>query len=281
MKIEINFGKDRKKIEEKDKNDIENYNYNDDNNCDDNNNKKYLDNNLNTVEDVDILSFKRSGADVNNDEKIENRRVKKEKIQKYMIGGFMTFLFITTLNLRSKNLFKIQQDDILPIIQNTVKTSSSIDENSYDKDEEKIVLAQKQEDKLIFSYPVYGEIQKMYSPEKVIYSKTLRQWKTHDGIDISANVGRDVLSIERGVVNDIYWDDLYGQTIEIEHLLGYVSVYSNLDENVNVRIGESVVKSQKIGKVGTTAACECSDDSHIHFRLYQNGKIVDPTFVMD
>lgn len=270
MKIEINFGKNKQRQLEKEEEIQE-----------EKKNEKYLDNNLNTEEDVDILSFKRSGADVKNEENGNIKRISREKIQKYMIGGFMTFLFITTLNLRSKNLFEIQKEDILPIIQNTVKTSSSVDENSYESGEEKIVLAQKQEDKLIFSYPVYGEIQKMYSPEKVIYSKTLRQWKTHDGIDISANVGRDVLSIERGVVNDIYWDNFYGQTIEIEHLLGYVSVYSNLDENVNVRIGESVVKSQKIGKVGTTAAGECSDDSHIHFRLYQNGKIVDPTFVMD
>lgn len=259
MKIEINLGKKKNLKKEK----------------------------LNECKDEDkskIVSFERKGAsglENNEDENIEKKIVDKEKIKKLMIGGFMLLLCITTLKIRNNNWFKIEEESVLPIIQSTVKTSSSVDENSVDTNEEKVVFAQKKEDKLIFSAPVRGEIQKIYSPDKVVYSKTLRQWKTHDGIDISANEGRDVLSIERGVVHDIYWDNFYGQTIEIEHLLGYVSVYSNLDENVYVKIGESVVKAQKIGKVGNTAVGECSDDSHIHFRLYQNGKLVNPSFVMD
>ena len=34
--------------------------------------------------------------------------------------------------------------------------------------------------------------------DKVIYSKTLSQWKTHDGLDVSAKKSTDVKAIEKG-----------------------------------------------------------------------------------
>ena len=120
---------------------------------------------------------------------------------------------------------------------------------------------------------------KIYSKDKVIYSKTLNQWKTHDGIDISPSKSNTVVAIEKGVVDSIYTDDFYGKTIKIEHIDGYVSVYSNLEENVFVNVGESVIKGQKIGKVGNTSVGEALDNPHLHFTLYLNNNIVNPTYI--
>lgn len=50
---------------------------------------------------------------------------------------------------------------------------------------------------MTFSKPLNGQIQKPYSIDKVIYSKTLELWKTHDGIDISSQIGENVKSIEK------------------------------------------------------------------------------------
>ena len=149
---------------------------------------------------------------------------------------------------------------------------------------EDVVLAtkatpKKVEEKLVFSVPLDGEIQKMYSTDKVIYSKTLGQWKTHDGLDISASSSSTVNAIERGVVDDIYNDSFLGMTIVIEHISGYKSQYSNLDEDVFVSIGESVVKGQKIGKVGNTSVGEYLDDAHLHFMLFLNDESIDPTYI--
>ena len=85
----------------------------------------------------------------------------------------------------------------------------------------------------------------MYSTDKVIYSKTLGQWKTHDGLDISASSSSTVNAIERGVVDDIYNDSFLGMTIVIEHISGYKSQYSNLDEDVFVSIGEKCCERTK------------------------------------
>ena len=81
------------------------------------------------------------------------------------------------------------------------------------------------------------------------------------------------------MVDSIYTDDFYGKTIKIEHIDGYVSVYSNLEENVFVNVGESVIKGQKIGKVGNTSVGEALDNPHLHFTLYLNNNIVNPTYI--
>jgi murein DD-endopeptidase MepM/ murein hydrolase activator NlpD len=109
----------------------------------------------------------------------------------------------------------------------------------------------------------------------------LAQWKTHDGLDISASSSKEVKAIEKGVVEDVYDDSFYGKTIVIEHINGYRSEYSNLDENVFVNIGESVVKGQKIGKVGNTAVGEYLDDEHLHFMIFLNDKSINPTYLYD
>ena len=83
------------------------------------------------------------------------------------------------------------------------------------------------------------------------------------------------------MVEDIYNDSFYGKTIIIEHISGYKSQYSNLEENVYVNIGESVVKGQKIGKVGNTSVGEYLDDPHLHFMLFLNDKSINPTYLYD
>ena len=70
---------------------------------------------------------------------------------------------------------------------------------------------------LSFSKPLEGETQKPYSIDKVIYSKTLELWKTHDGIDISAEIGTSVKSIEKGTIEKVYDDVFYGTTVVIDH----------------------------------------------------------------
>ena len=132
---------------------------------------------------------------------------------------------------------------------------------------------------LSFSKPLNGEVLKPFSIDKIIYSKTLELWKTHDGIDIKADAGTSVKSIEKGVVEKVYNDSFYGMSVVIDHSQGYKSVYSNLGENVPVKVGQSVVKGKVIGKVSNTAIGEIKDDPHLHFMLYKNNEVVDPTYI--
>ena len=254
-----------------------------------------------------VIKFSRVKEDVNAEEenssrhrkgayKIEIRSDKKripinKNFKKVFIAMVMLLILTTTLNIQYRNFFN--NDNYQPNDVSSVSVSSNIDNLNVDeniknnineesvkatKAEEKVVT-KKVEEKLVFVAPLKGEIQKMYSIDKVIYSKTLEQWKTHDGIDISADEGTEVKSIEKGVVDSVQNDSFYGTTIQIEHKSGYRSVYCNLDENVYVSVGDSVVKGQKIGKVGNTSVGEYLDSPHLHFMLYLNDESIDPTYI--
>lgn len=132
---------------------------------------------------------------------------------------------------------------------------------------------------LTFSKPLNGQIQKPYSIDKVIYSKTLELWKTHDGIDISSQIGENVKSIEKGTVEKIYDDSFYGTTVVIDHGQGYKSSYSNLNSKVSVKEKQTVTKGQVIGKVSNTSIGEIKDEAHLHFTLFKDNNNVDPTYI--
>lgn len=220
----------------------------------------------------------RNGANIY-EEEMKNKTSKK-RARKIFIGMVMMLLLTTSLNLRYQDYLKISKYEPQDI--SSIAVSSNLDNNQNivmaTKAEEKVVT-KKVEEKLVFWPALEGEVQKMYSIDKVIYSKTLQQWKTHDGIDISADKDTIVKAIEKGVVESVYNDSFYGMTIEIEHINGYRSVYSNLENNVYVTVGESVVRGQKIGKVGNTSVGEYLDEPHLHFNLYLNDKSVNPTYI--
>ena len=205
-------------------------------------------------------------------EEIREMKVNGRIIKKSLLSCSLLLVLTIVFNTNIKNLFRIERLEITPPEGETIPVSSSLDSD----DTVKIVKAKEE---LIFIPAIEGEVQKMYSKDKVIYSKTLNQWKTHDGIDIAPSKSNNVVAIEKGVVDSIYTDDFYGKTIKIEHIDGYVSVYSNLEENVFVNVGESVIKGQKIGRVGNTAVGEALDNPHLHFTLYLNNNIVNPTYI--
>lgn len=124
--------------------------------------------------------------------------------------------------------------------------------------------------------PVAGEIIKEFAVEKLVYSATLGMWKTHPGIDIKTELGEDVKASTTGIVNNVYMDSFYGNTIEITDEKGYTFVYGNLDTNIVVKEGDKVEQGRIIGTVGVTAAGELADQTHLHFEILKDGTQVNP-----
>ena len=182
-------------------------------------------------------------------------------------------------NLSSKtNNLDTRKNEESSLNSNNIKDNNAENIlNNIQKNVENKVISK--EEPLVFIKPIDGEISKIYSNDKVIYSKTLDMWKIHDGIDVLGNIGDNIYSCERGKVEKIYNDAFYGLTIVIDHGQGYKSSYSNLDEETYVKIGDSVKKNQKIGKLGNTSIGEIKDLPHLHFMLYKNEEITDPTSI--
>ena len=127
-----------------------------------------------------------------------------------------------------------------------------------------------------FAMPVEGEILREFAKDSLVYSATLDEWITHNGIDIAADKTTVVKASEAGTVKSIKNDPRYGLTIVIEHVNGFSSVYSNLLTAEFVEEGETVEKGQTIGTVGNTATFEIADESHLHFEILKDNEYVDP-----
>ena len=101
-------------------------------------------------------------------------------------------------------------------------------------------------------------------------------WRTHSGLDITADLGAKVLATANGTVSAVYQDDLMGTVVEIDHGDGLVSLYANLTEAPTVSAGDAVTTGAVIGSVGQTAAAESGQTTHLHFAMYQDDTPVDP-----
>lgn len=124
--------------------------------------------------------------------------------------------------------------------------------------------------------PITGEITNGFSLTSPIYSKTLKDWRIHDGIDISGKIGDSVKCVNDGAIESIKSDDLYGITVVVKHTDGKKSIYCNLDDSIELEEGQIIYQGDIVGKIGKSAVFEISDGPHLHFEISQNGKKVDP-----
>ena len=129
---------------------------------------------------------------------------------------------------------------------------------------------------LVFTWPVKGEIVAGFSVEALAYNETMGDWRTHNGLDIAADRGAQVLAAAAGTVSALYQDDLMGTVVEVDHGQGLVSQYANLAATPTVKVGDAVSTGTIIGSVGGTAALESGLASHIHYALLKEGYPVDP-----
>ncbi len=128
----------------------------------------------------------------------------------------------------------------------------------------------------VWLWPVSGSIERGHSTERLTYDVTLRDWRTHSGIDIDAPEGSTVTAARGGTVESIVNDDLYGTVVTIDHGDGTKAVYANLADNPPVNVSDAVEPGYIVGAVGTSALAEIAQQSHLHFAVTVNGAGVDP-----
>ena len=128
----------------------------------------------------------------------------------------------------------------------------------------------------IYVWPVAGQVERAHSSDTLSYDQTLRDWRTHEGIDIIAELGAPVVAAHSGSVESIVQDSLYGTVVTVSHGDGTRTIYANLAENPPVNVGDWIDCGTTIGSVGSTALCEISQTSHLHFAITVNGTAADP-----
>lgn len=101
----------------------------------------------------------------------------------------------------------------------------------------------------------------------------------NSGVDFVSENTFDVVSILDGTVTDVKEDDTLGKIVEIKHDNDYISIYQSLSE-VSVKKGDTVTQGQILGKSGTNEL-DKEIGNHLHFELYVNGQVVDPTLYLN
>ncbi|MCD7837473.1 MAG: M23 family metallopeptidase [Clostridiales bacterium] len=125
-------------------------------------------------------------------------------------------------------------------------------------------------------WPLEGAVVAAFSNDTLAYNEALGDWRTHSGIDLSAEVGQEVVAACSGTVISVQDDVLLGRTVTVDCGEGLTTLYGNLAEDVAVTAGDTVSVGDTIGAVGETASGEYNDTAWLHFAVEQDGEAVDP-----
>lgn len=130
------------------------------------------------------------------------------------------------------------------------------------------------------SWPVSGQIVMDYSTETAIFDKTLEQYRTNDSICISAPEKTPVLASAEGVVEKVFKDEESGNTIVLNHGNGWLSTYSQLEDNILVAVGQIVDEGEKIANIGSPTSYSLALGPHLDFKITKNDESSDPKLVL-
>lgn len=132
--------------------------------------------------------------------------------------------------------------------------------------------------------PDIGNFLNLKSPTKGIWNLTSsfayrtdpineKKHQFHNGLDLAAPQGTDVLSLFSGkIIKAGDFGDGYGNCVLISHSNEFQTFYAHM-ESVNVKTGDMVSQYDAIGKVGSTGR---STGPHLHLSVYIDGNKVDP-----
>ena len=98
-----------------------------------------------------------------------------------------------------------------------------------------------------------------------------RAW--HSGVDFAGAEGSNVVTVAAGVVVFAGPRSGYGNMVEVNHGGNFSTRYGHHKELL-VNVGDIVKKGQVVGLMGSSGR---STGPHVHFEVYKNGRVVDPS----
>ena len=109
-----------------------------------------------------------------------------------------------------------------------------------------------------------------------------RGGRKHLGIDITEHSRKDsrapVVAYKTGKVTFAQASNAYPYgEVMIDHGNGLSTRYLHITPAADIRVGKQVYGGQEVGKLYKYSNSSGQEQTHLHFEVYQNGKIVDPT----
>lgn len=104
------------------------------------------------------------------------------------------------------------------------------------------------------------------------FHPVLKIYRSHNGIDVAAPSGANIIAAASGEVITSEYSSSYGNYIVINHGSGVTTLYAHMSAR-KVSKGAKVSQGQTIGLVGSTGI---STGPHLHFEVSVNGTRQDP-----
>ena len=106
-------------------------------------------------------------------------------------------------------------------------------------------------------------------------------WRVHSGVDIACEDGGQVTAIGDGTVTAVFYDDLTGYCLTIDHGNGVISTLRGLMKNATVEEGDTVKMGDLVGGGGSTMTTESAMAPHIHLEVTRDGAFIDPMTLIE
>ena len=114
------------------------------------------------------------------------------------------------------------------------------------------------------------------------HNKTLDCYHFHTGLDMSGEVGTEVMACLDGTVESITVGDvLDGTVVTLSHANGVKTSYYFIDAAETLKVGDTVSRGDVIGTIAQPTGSEYKDGAHLHFEVYKDGAVVDPNEYLD
>ncbi|WP_293882469.1 M23 family metallopeptidase [Sphingomonas sp.] len=123
-----------------------------------------------------------------------------------------------------------------------------------------------------YSTPVAGRQTSGYGMR---FHPILGYSRMHQGVDYAAVTGTPIHAATDGIVTFAGWHGGHGNMVKLNHMGGLGTGYAHMSR-IAVGPGARVSQGQVIGYVGSTGL---STGPHLHFEVYRNGGVVNPSSV--
>lgn len=127
----------------------------------------------------------------------------------------------------------------------------------------------------MLQWPVVGNVLLNYSMDKTIYFPTLKQYKYNPGIVIQAVEGEVITSASAGIVEDVYYDVVTGNTVIVKINDTYSIIYGQLS-NILVEKGSYLNKGMILGEIAIPTKYFSVEGCNLYLELRENGIAINP-----
>lgn len=121
--------------------------------------------------------------------------------------------------------------------------------------------------------PVNGEVLAAFSGDELVFNETMKDWRTHNGMDVKADINPNVRAPKNGTVKKIETDAMWGGVVELE--CDGLTIRLCGVKPVQIKAGDIVKQGQNIG-VAAEIPAETKLPVHVHIECIKNENNVDP-----